>query len=113
VNPDFHEELRALMARHGELRTDDPVKDLGRVMAALSRDPKYTPVNLRLELLTGKAVGIMRTAPDSGQFMLWAYDPRNRIGTPTTQVYQDVPSMLAALRAWFGYRDPEPDGAKP
>lgn len=61
-----------------------------------SYDPKYRQIVVRLEALPAKSFAV--TVADNG-YVLWYYDPRNRITSPGIAVFDDAAQLVAAFAA--------------
>lgn len=58
-------------------------------------DPKYTPITVNLESIPGKSFAV--TKAYNGSYVLWYYDPRNRIMTPRVTTFPCLEELLAEL----------------
>ena len=58
-------------------------------------DPKYTPITIQLESIPSKSFAV--TKADNGSFVLWYYDPRNRIMSPGIATVSSLEELLAEM----------------
>jgi hypothetical protein len=75
-----------------------------------SYDPLYRQLTVRLESLPANSKSFAVTQADSGEYLLWYYDPKNRIMSPGVAVFKDLAELASDLVAsMLGDHDDDPE----